>query len=71
MRSDILVKCEYCRREMLTVKSCSFDVAVIDGKYYDRVPNFESDKCGDCNVTSGNYHHYGCDSERCPVPNWY
>ena len=65
-----MVKCDFCKREMLTAKSCSFDVAVIDGKYYDRVPNFNlGDRCGDCGVTYGNIHHFGCDSEACCVPN--
>lgn len=26
-----------------------------------------SDRCGDCNVARGGYHHLGCDMQRCPV----
>ena len=69
-----MAKCEACGREMLTAKGCAFKyVKTTDGKYYKRLKfgeegwAYESERCGDCGAMPGNYHHPGCDIERCPI----
>lgn len=72
-----MAKCEICNREMLTSKGCAISEISISGKKYKRIkvgdkfdfnegvedPDF---KCHDCGATTGHYHHWGCDAERCP-----
>jgi hypothetical protein len=74
-----MAKCNYCKQEMLddNVNSCLFSKVKIKGKVYDRIDVRDSDieyglvgkRCHDCNILvgKGNYHHYGCDMETCPV----
>jgi hypothetical protein len=58
---------------MLKVKSCSANIEVEfpDGTKLPSVP-YEPDygdwnqKCHDCGVKRGGFHHPGCDMERCP-----
>lgn len=72
-----MAKCEYCGREMTTAKGCTMKYIV--AKYpsgwrvikRERVGDEgwigEGERCGDCGAEYGQYHHYGCDIERCPV----
>ena len=73
------VICEHCRRDMLRTKSCDeFIIGSNDGKDYRPIPfgqevkneNFNpifSDKCPDCGVKFGGFHHPRCDWEECPI----
>lgn len=63
--------CEYCERDMLKTDSCNKVVCTIGGKKFVAIPYrdrgfVESVRCHDCGCTEGNYHHLGCDNERCP-----
>jgi hypothetical protein len=56
--------CMYCEQEMTDpdVTSC-VKISCVD----DLDPVLcEEERCHDCNVTRGGYHHSGCDMERCP-----
>ena len=66
------VECELCGQRMLRVDGCNCSEIECDGKVYKRIPYGEyeydtDERCHDCNASNGNYHHYGCDMERCPV----
>ena len=71
-----MAKCEYCEREMLEAKGCTYKYFISsNGKYYHRIPcgserdwlEGESEgRCHDCGAEIGGYHHSGCDAERCP-----
>ena len=37
----------------------------IQGDVFERLRETEN-MCGDCGATEGEYHHLGCDMERCP-----
>ena len=64
--------CEYCSKPMS--HGCRKHWYVIDGKPYAAIPMgdprermFDSvEVCHDCNARRGEYHHPGCDMERCP-----
>ncbi len=65
--------CKYCELEMLETASCTVEVFDdIPGGPYPRIrfgserPRWPGDRCGDCGVKRGGYHHPGCDIERCP-----
>lgn len=72
-------KCSYCNNDMLTSDGCIPLKIQYKGHTYNRIKvgddgdfyeQFYSDKelrCGDCGAKLGNYHHPGCDCERCPV----
>lgn len=74
-----MAKCEYCDREMLEAESCTISQYIYgNGQVYDRIPfgderrfgflSMEKDeRCPDCNVALGGFHHTGCDWEECPV----
>ena len=69
-----MAKCDYCKKEMLKAKSCTFSRIKINGRIYKRMAtdeegNDEGFKCHDCGIimNQGNYHHFGCDIEECPV----
>lgn len=73
-----MCKCEDCKKEMETARSCVFPYLIHKGKAYDRRITQEhiddwgyttKDRCGDCGIQmkAGNVHHYGCDIERCPI----
>jgi len=62
--------CDWCNKEM-NVDNCDGNKTVnyLDGTslpsstYHFDEP---SGHCHDCNIKHGNYHHPGCDVERCP-----
>lgn len=65
-----MAKCDICETDMLKVASCLDRNYFIDGK---EVPALryidlygEGARCHDCNCAEGEFHHLGCDMERCP-----
>ena len=63
-------KCEVCKKTMNVGLACKGKIQ-IGKKLWDRVPYGEKGEdtespCHDCNVTGGQIHHWGCDSEWCP-----
>jgi hypothetical protein len=59
--------CESCGLEMTTAPSCDVTHASIGGELLERVPYLgPGERCHDCNVLVGGYHHGGCDMEVCP-----
>jgi hypothetical protein len=64
--------CEICNKSMMRSKGCLDKDYVIDGKRYPAVPYVDiygSERCHDCNCKDGEFHHTGCDMERCPLCN--
>lgn len=69
--------CKLCGQEMLTADGCTVGKVYVDGVPYERIkcgdpkdfdPEMEEgERCHDCNAMVGQYHHFGCDAERCPV----
>ena len=59
--------CSTCGKEMMTADGCS--LSRYDDESSDRIPYDEHDdmRCHDCNVKPGEFHHPGCDMERCSV----
>ena len=68
--------CTFCSREMTTALSCSEGVLHQDGEPVAMVrwgsePDWSAtDRCGDCGVMPGGFHHLGCDVQRCAVCSW-
>ena len=68
--------CTFCDQEMLTVPSCLVEVLHQDSVAY-RLPTYGKerhygrfrprDRCTDCGVRPGRFHHLGCDWQECPV----
>ena len=65
-----MVKCKDCKQEMTEAESCTIQFIIIDEKTYRRNNKYfdSGDRCHDCGIINkkGNYHHPGCDMERCP-----
>ncbi len=62
-------KCRDCRKEMLTATGCDYSRIMLNGEEYHRSTEYDASsngRCHDCNAVHGNYHHLGCDVERCP-----
>lgn len=67
--------CEICRREMTTADGCGVSFVLINGKRYERIKRASKrdmfptwyGRCDDCGAKRGQYHHAGCDLERCPA----
>ena len=65
--------CKGCKQEMLGTDTCADVPFRFNGVDYDPIPYgkergvWESERCHDCNVVKGGYHHPGCDVEECPV----
>jgi len=62
--------CRWCKKEM-TVKTCraNTEVDFPDGVALPSSPDHfgeVGDRCHDCNIVNGGFHHPGCDVERCP-----
>ncbi|MFR1537614.1 MAG: recombinase family protein [Blautia massiliensis (ex Durand et al. 2017)] len=71
----MLAKCNYCGQVMLEADGCTKTYFTLNGKQYPRIRvgdkyDFEpgtTSRCHDCAAKPGEYHHSGCDAERCPV----
>ena len=67
-----MVKCDDCKKEMSdsSTKTCNQTHIKIDGEWHERNTSYfdEGKFCHDCNIENqeGNFHHFGCDMERCP-----
>jgi len=70
--------CAICCQPMKSKNGCTVSHLIINGKRHNRIKaGDELDLhpgsicgnvvCHDCNAGAGQYHHLGCDSERCPV----
>ena len=66
--------CELCEHEMLddgascVVTPVPTDTGVFHPIAFgsERVRGWKADRCGDCGVPPGGFHHRGCDMEECP-----
>jgi hypothetical protein len=65
-----MYKCPYCKKDMQDACTCTANRIVIfpDGALIPSI-SFKADvseRCGDCGVRGGGYHHPTCDQEICP-----
>lgn len=65
--------CKYCNQDMNTAKDCAWvrkNGVTFPGGEQMNASTYHFDeysgRCHDCNIVHGNYHHPGCDVERCP-----
>lgn len=67
-----MATCEACAQDMGRASTCLTDpIDFPDGKQLAPVPYLpdyggEAQRCHDCNIRPGGYHHPGCDMETCP-----
>ena len=67
-----MAKCEVCEQEMRLSNSCTANAIILgtQGDFYERDASYydDNDRCHDCGIINrkGNFHHLGCDIERCP-----
>lgn len=68
-----MAMCTWCEQEMKTARSCRVDVLHRGGEAVHLLPwgagrrGGTTERCGDCGVQPGGYHHLGCDLQPCPV----
>lgn len=63
-----MAKCSQCCQEMMdeSVRSCTLQTVTFPaGDVLPAVP-CDYERCRDCNVAEGGFHHPGCDKEECP-----
>lgn len=65
--------CEWCSGEMNTAISCTVSALHRKGRRIELAPyggepgwRSTADRCGDCGVVLGGWHHLGCDLQPCP-----
>lgn len=72
--------CKYCECEMAGASpadSCVAEAITLYPGFVKIKEDFgqvrhgvgEAERCHDCNVAPGGFHHPGCDAERCPACN--
>lgn len=64
-----MATCETCGQEMRTAASCTLElIEYADGVTLPRLrwDDDEGERCGDCGVEPGGFHHLNCDQEICP-----
>ena len=69
--------CKACGNDMNASSGCSVGKIVVKGTRYDRIKvcapgdlygaKPKGFRCHDCNAAVGQFHHWGCDAERCPT----
>ncbi len=68
-----MTQCPACQQDMTTARSCT---AAVEGRVpYARFRDFKDgtplmelpERCHDCGVAVGGYHHALCDMEDCPA----
>lgn len=58
--------CDACGLEMVTY-GCAIVFVDVAGKTYNRIKHTDAAyPCHDCGAKAGQFHHWGCDMERCP-----
>ena len=71
-----MAECVYCEQEMTTAATCVVGVLHQDGEPIALAPHRVGggrrgargrERCGDCGVRPGGFHHPGCDLQRCPL----
>jgi hypothetical protein len=73
MNKKTYSRCDHCKKEMAPGNGDIFThFKLKEGTLVKRIPygghgEDTSSPCHDCNVTEGQYHHHGCDSEDCPL----
>lgn len=60
--------CNECKLEMNGSKTCTLETYEIKGEVFNRNKEYHdnNETCHDCGIVNGNFHHPGCDMERCP-----
>ena len=64
-------QCEYCEQDMNMSDGCTTTAYMLPGgqRIVARIKyeSFAGERCHDCNAQHGQYHHPGCDMEKCPI----
>ena len=70
-----MATCTHCGREMQTAPSCAGTPWILHGQEYAPIRYGEEEfarggqahqRCPDCGVAQGGFHHPACDIEECP-----
>ena len=61
-------RCYECGKITNEGVSCN-SFFIHDGNRYNRIPYIDENahSCHDCNIYPNQFHHAGCDMERCPI----
>ena len=61
--------CQWCKQEMNSADGCTgnnFNKTPLEGLQPIPCSLDGRERCHDCNVLAGQFHHPGCDNEECP-----